>query len=71
MKKVSEVEAARIHFLREKDGTLSFRVFPPASLSDRAHLLPYYGEKGFWLKNWEELTHWLHIVAEMKLGNRR
>ena len=66
-KRVSEVEAARIHFMREKDGTVSFRVFPPASLRNRAHLLPYYGPKGFWLHNWEQLTHWLHSVAEMKL----
>ena len=68
MKRVATTEAAKIYFLCEKDGTVSFRVDPPASLEDRASELPYYGPKGFWLKDWQQLNNWLQSVAAMKLG---
>lgn len=67
MSKIRGAEAAKIFFLREKDGRVTFRVDPPVSLLDRASELPYYGDKGCWLKNEDELLHWLRSVADMKM----
>lgn len=66
MSNIKGAEAAKIYFLREKDGRVTFRVDPPVSLLGRASELPYYGDKGFWLKNEDELLNWLRSVADMK-----
>ncbi len=68
MSRIKGAEAAKIYFLRERDGRVTFRVDPPVSLLDRASELPYCGDKGFWLKNEEELLHWVRSVANMKMG---
>lgn len=67
MGKVSDIEAMKVYVLPEKGGGYSWRVEPPASLRERATELPYYGERGFWLKNWEQLRCWIEEVSRLKL----
>ena len=66
MKKAGDIEAIKIYILPEKHGC-SYRVDPPASLSDRQSDLPFYGEHGFWLKSEGELLLWIEEVVKMKL----
>jgi len=70
MKKVSESEAIRLHVLPEKGG-FSWRAFPPASLEVIQEKLPYYGEHGFWLKDWNELRSWVEDVSRRKIQKQK
>jgi len=69
MAKARDIEAIKVYILPEKHGW-SYRVDPPASLKDREKELPFYGERGFWLKTEGELLLWIERVAQLKLGNR-
>lgn len=70
MKRMSESEAIRLHVLPEKGG-FSWRAFPPASLEVMQEKLPYYGEHGFWLKNWNELRSWVKDVSRRKIQKQK
>jgi len=66
MKKLSESEAIRLYPLPEKGG-FSWRAEPPASLKVIQEKLPFYGEHGFWLKDWNELRSWIEEVSRRKI----
>lgn len=66
MTKVSQSEAIRLYILPEKGG-FSWRAEPPLSLKVIQEKLPFYGEHGFWLKDWSQLRSWIEEVSGRKL----
>ncbi|MDH5364400.1 MAG: hypothetical protein OEW82_04445 [Dehalococcoidia bacterium] len=70
MSKERDTEAIKIYILREKKGSWTYRVIPPASLKDRVKELSFYGEHGLWLKTEGQLLLWIEEVAKLKLQNR-
>lgn len=66
MTKVRESQAIRLYILPEKDG-FSWRAEPPESLKVIQEKLPFYGEHGFWLKDWSQLRTWIEEVSRRKL----
>lgn len=71
MKTFRESEAIKIYVLPEKEDTYTWKVEPPASLQVIEKKLPFYGEHGFWLKNWDQLRLWIEDVSRRKLVKQK
>lgn len=67
MKTPAHTEAMKIYVLREKGEGYSWRVEPPEALKVIEEKLPFYGKRGFWLKNWDELRSWIEEVSRRKI----